>query len=121
MGWGETHYFSQRVIQHLGLNENFNAALFFMPQQDYGVIVLSNTNSMEFSGVAKEAIVKTLLNKPYAMAAFSFENIQRILVLVFALIALFFCIFNLIKWKNLNFIIPKPKVLSLIRCLFLLY
>ncbi|MDZ7876358.1 MAG: serine hydrolase domain-containing protein [Saprospiraceae bacterium] len=118
MGWGETHYFSQRVIQHLGLNENFNAALFFMPQQDYGVIVLSNTNSMEFSGVAKEAIVKTLLNKPYAMAAFSFENIQRILVLVFALIALFFCIFNLIKWKNLNFIIPKPKVLSLIRCLF---
>jgi CubicO group peptidase (beta-lactamase class C family) len=118
MGWGETFYFSQRVVQHLGLNENFNAAMFFMPQQDYGVILLANTNSMEFGGAAKEAIIKTLLNKPYTMASFSPEYVQRIAVLILALIALFFCIQNVIKWAALNFIVPKPKILSLLRCLF---
>jgi CubicO group peptidase (beta-lactamase class C family) len=118
MGWGETFYFSQRIIQHLGLNENFNSAMFFMPQQDYGVIVLANTNSMEFGAAAKEAIIKTLLNKPYTMASFSPEYVQRIAVLICALIALIFAIFNMIKWKELNFIVPKPKVLSLVRCLF---
>jgi CubicO group peptidase (beta-lactamase class C family) len=118
MGWGETHYFSQRVIQHLGLNENFNAAMFFMPQQDYGVIVLANTNSMEFSGAAKEAIIKTLLNKPYTFASISPEYAQRIAILIFALIAFIFAVHNVIKWSALNFLIPKPKVLSLVRCLF---
>jgi CubicO group peptidase (beta-lactamase class C family) len=118
MGWGETQYFSQRVVQHLGLNENFNSAMFFMPQQDYGVIVLANTNSMEFGATAKEAIIKTLLNKPYTFAAISPEYAQRIAILVLALIAFIFAIHNMIRWKELNFLIPKPKFLSLVRCLF---
>ncbi len=118
MGWGETHYFSQKVVQHLGLNENFNAALFFMPQQEYGVIVLANTNSMEFGASIKEAIIKTLLNKPYTLAGFSMEFVQRMAVLVVIALTLIFFFINVIKWKKLNFSINKPSILSSIRCLF---
>jgi CubicO group peptidase (beta-lactamase class C family) len=118
MGWGETHYFSQKVVQHLGLNENFNAAMFFMPQQDYGVIALANVNSMEFSAAIKEALIKTLLNKPYTMAGFNMELVQRIATLAIMLFALLFFFIRLNKWKNAGFSLnSSPKISGIILCL----
>jgi CubicO group peptidase (beta-lactamase class C family) len=116
MGWGETKYFSQKIIQHLGLNDNFNSAMFFMPQQEYGVIALANTNSMEFSGAVKEAIILTLLNKPYTQNP-SMEGIQRIATGVIVILSFISFIFQLYQWRKKGYSINKPSFLSILRCI----
>lgn len=117
MGWGETHYFGQKVIQHLGLNENFNAALFFMPQQLYGVAVLGNTNSLEFNKEVKEAIILTLLNKPYT-ERFSIELIQRAATGVLVLWTFVCVLYQLNGWRLRKFRLGLPPFGSFVRCLF---
>jgi CubicO group peptidase (beta-lactamase class C family) len=110
MGWAETHYFGQPIVQHLGLDETFSAALFFMPKQAYGVVVLATRSSNEFNIAAKEAIILTLLDKPYSPIP-NMENVQH--WAIFGLLALTFlgCLFHFFKWKNANFQTQKPQIL----------
>lgn len=110
MGWGETHYFGQPIVQHLGLTETFNAALFFMPQQEYGVVVLANMSSNEFSNAAKEAIILTLLDKPYSLNP-NMENVQHWASFGLLVLTLLGALFHFFKWKNAHFEIQKPKIL----------
>lgn len=110
MGWGETHYFGQPIVQHLGLTETFNAALFFMPQQEYGVVVLANMSSNEFSNAAKEAIILTLLDKPYSPNP-NMENVQHWASFGLLVLSLLGALFHFFKWKNAHFQIQKPKIL----------
>jgi CubicO group peptidase (beta-lactamase class C family) len=117
MGWGETHYFGQKVGQHLGLNENFNAALFFMPQQLYGVAVLGNTNSLEFNKEVKEAIVLTLLNKPYT-ERFSIELIERAATGALVLWTFVCVLYQFNGWRLRKFRLGLPPFWSFVRFLF---
>jgi CubicO group peptidase (beta-lactamase class C family) len=110
MGWGETHYFGQPIIQHLGLTETFNAALFFMPKQEYGVVVLANMNSNEFNMSAKEAIILTLLDKPYTPNP-NMENVQRGAIIGLLVLTFLGALFHFVKWKNADFQTQKPKIL----------
>ena len=110
MGWGETKYFGQQIIQHLGLDETFNSAMFFMPKQELGIIVLANTNSMEFNATAKEAIILTLLDKPYSPHP-SGENIQRMAVFSLAILMLLGFLGAFFKWRKAGFATQKPKLL----------
>jgi CubicO group peptidase (beta-lactamase class C family) len=109
MGWGETQYFSQPIVQHLGLNETFNAALFFMPKQAYGVVVLANTSSNEFNAVAKEAIILTLLYKSYVPKP-NMENIQRLTTLGFVLLSFLGFLWHFFNWKMVRFHLQRPKI-----------
>jgi CubicO group peptidase (beta-lactamase class C family) len=117
MGWGETHYSGQKVIQHLGLNENFNSALFVMPQQEYSVITLANINSMEFSGEVKEAIILTLLNKPFEDHP-SLDKAQRIATLSVLILTFLGFLFQFYRWWKKGFKIGKPSIFSIIRFIF---
>jgi CubicO group peptidase (beta-lactamase class C family) len=117
MGWGETHYFGQKVIQHLGLNECYNAAMFFMPQQQYGVVVLANTNSTEFNAEAKEAIILTLLNKPYT-ERLSIELIQRAATGILLLWTFVCVLYQLNGWRLKKFRLGWPPFWSFVRCIF---
>jgi CubicO group peptidase (beta-lactamase class C family) len=110
MGWGETHYFGQPIVQHLGLTETFNAAMFFMPKQEYGVVVLANLNSEEFNRTVKKAIILTLLDKPYVPNP-NVENVQHWAISAFLILTLLGCVFHYFKWKKTNFRIHKPKIL----------
>ena len=110
MGWGETKYFGQQIIQHLGLNETFNSALFFMPKQEYGIIVLANTSSIEFNATAKEAIILTLLDKPYAPHS-SGENMQRVAVFSILILTFLGFLWQFFKWQKVKFATQKPKIL----------
>jgi CubicO group peptidase (beta-lactamase class C family) len=109
MGWGETHYFGQPIVQHLGLNETFNAALFFMPKQEYGVVVLGNASSGEFSAAAKEALILTLLDKPYTPKP-NMENIQRWIVLSVLILTFLGFLIHFFKWKKIKFQTQTPKI-----------
>ena len=109
MGWGETQYFSQPIVQHLGLNETFNAALFFMPKQDYGVVVLANTSSNEFNAVAKEAIILTLLDKSYVPKP-NMENMQRLATLGFVALTFFGFLAHLFIWGTARFQLQRPTI-----------
>jgi CubicO group peptidase (beta-lactamase class C family) len=117
MGWAETHYFGQKVIQHLGLNENFNAAMFFMPQQQYGVVVLANTNSTEFNAEVREAIILTLLNKPYT-EHLSIELIQRAATGILLLWTFVCFLYQLNGWRLKKFRLGMPPFWSFVRCIF---
>jgi CubicO group peptidase (beta-lactamase class C family) len=117
MGWGETHYFGQKVIQHLGLNENFNAAMFFMPQQQYGIVVLANTNSLEFNSAVKEAIILTLLNKPY-IDHVSIELIERAVLGILALWTFVCVLYQFNGWRLKKFRLGLPSFWHLVRGLF---
>jgi CubicO group peptidase (beta-lactamase class C family) len=110
MGWGETHYFGQPIVQHLGLNETFNAALFFMPKQEYGVIILANMSSNEFSNATKEAIILTLLDKPYSPKP-NMEKLQHWATLGLLLLSILGFLNHFLKWKNIGFQTQKPKIL----------
>jgi CubicO group peptidase (beta-lactamase class C family) len=117
MGWGETHYFGQKVIQHLGLNENYNAAMFMMPKQQLGVIILANTNSMEFSAEVKEAIVLTLLEKPYT-DHLSIEMVQKAVTGVLVIWTFVCFLYQLNGWRLKGFKIGKPRFWTFLRFVF---
>lgn len=110
MGWGETMYFGQPIKQHLGLNETFNSAMFFMPKQAYGIIVLANTSSGEFSGAVKEAIILTLLDKSFTPNP-SMDNISRIVVFSVMILTFLGFLWQFFKWKKVDFRFQKPKIL----------
>jgi hypothetical protein len=58
----------------------------------------------------KEAIILTLLDKPYSPRP-NMENVQH--WAIFGLLTLTFlcCSFHFFKWKNVNFQTQKPKIL----------
>lgn len=44
MGWGYTTQYSQPLLNHAGLVENYTSNMFIIPEQEIGIVVLVNMN-----------------------------------------------------------------------------
>ncbi|GAB3244181.1 serine hydrolase [Hymenobacter seoulensis] len=57
MGWNQGSYNGKRLLQHLGSTATSYSAIFILPDDNLGVAVLTNSNSLGFSESLVEGIV----------------------------------------------------------------
>ncbi len=57
MGWNQGSYNGKRLLQHLGSTATSYSAIFIFPDDNLGVAVLTNSNSLSFSESTVEGII----------------------------------------------------------------
>jgi CubicO group peptidase (beta-lactamase class C family) len=115
MGWFHSNADSVNVINHGGMTENFSSSLKIYPDIRFASVVLCNTNSMEFCAQVDQLIYSRLSGKPWH-SPFSFEKLQRWLLLILPALLLLGFIFNFFRWRAFAYKIGLvAKIIPLLR------
>lgn len=114
MGWKRGRINEKYFLQHLGSTATSYSGIFIVPEQELGLVVLSNSNSLIYTEELIEGLLKILLNespKSTTKKEFTF----RWVLLIIALIMVIHFIYRLhnivVKHIKVN---PKKELLNLI-------
>lgn len=105
MGWVYTKYYSKPVLTHSGLVENYTSKMFIIPEDNIGIVILTNMNDYLVTNNLLEDIVKPILGeeKPNVPDHLYLKNhlVFDVIYLVATIIAIY-PIVTIKKWKNKN-------------------
>jgi CubicO group peptidase (beta-lactamase class C family) len=102
MGWKMKKYADITVWHHSGEVQNFCSAMSFIPQKDFGIIVLSNINSFTEHLQIEDGIIRILLGQP-EIAYSNAELYQRYFTGAVVLLILLLFLVNLFLWYKKDF------------------
>jgi hypothetical protein len=118
MGWNRFTFNSVDVVDHTGLNENFNSSISFFPDLDLGYVILCNVNSLEFCAQVDKNLRLMIAGAPVPV----YRHAARIIrwMSFFIPFGLFlYLIANYARWKKYGFkfgfvakIIPNLRLLT---------
>lgn len=103
MGWKQGKFNNKRMLQHLGTTPTSNSGIFIFPEDNIGLIVLTNTNSMWFT----EELMKGLLHivtVNESSPTSSFERYFR-----YGILLTIICVFAFFMYRALRIIKSKQK------------
>lgn len=77
LGWMLRDWNGKRVVEHGGNIDGFAAAVAFMPEEELGMVLLTNSSVPPLQGTAMNLVFDALLTDAYLPAAESGENLSR--------------------------------------------
>ncbi|GAB4235530.1 MAG: serine hydrolase [Ekhidna sp.] len=109
IGWKKGWYNHKPFYQHLGSTATSYSGIFFFPDSNIGLVVLSNTNSLSFTESMMEGLV-ALISGTDPPIPTSKEYYLRSIILVVGLFAILFNVFLIYKVRLNNSVVYKKKV-----------
>lgn len=127
MGWKKGTYNGQKYLQHLGSTANSYSGVFLMPEKKIGFVLLSNTNSLDFTESLAEGVLNILTDGSPKEAS-GLERLLRIGILLGYFVLGLFYMIKLMKVLRSADPIPRKKALldaatyvGLLVCVFLFF
>lgn len=111
MGWGYSLQFSQPLLNHAGLVENYTSNMFLIPEKEIGIVVLVNMNDYLVDNNLLGNIILPLLGEEKVSLPNHAYIIFHILIDLIYLVIIFVSIAPIVsirKWKD------KPKTKGLL-------
>ena len=96
MGWKKGRYNDFKFYQHLGSTANSYSGIFLIPEKELGFVLLTNSNSLDFSENLAEGILNILTNGEPKETT-KFEYVLRVLILLGYLFVIINFILKILK------------------------
>lgn len=111
MGWKQGQYNGKKFYQHLGSTAISYSGIFFIPEQDLGFVLLSNSNSLDFSEQLAAGVLN-ILTEGAPTTVSRYEHFLRIGVLLGYLILMLNFTWKVLKIYKEESIFTKKKTLT---------
>jgi CubicO group peptidase (beta-lactamase class C family) len=102
MGWAVGELNGLKLIKHTGLTEDFSSNMSVLPEQGYGIIVLSNVNSFTLHDDMVDGIIRRLHGRQIKSYA-PYELILRLSLLITLMFGLAQFLLRLRRWRRLKY------------------
>lgn len=108
MGWSIGPWNGLPSVRHTGLSRNFSGAINLLPEQGYGIVLLTDANSFYAARSLMDGVIRRLNGQelvsspPYEMYIRYFFGV----LLLWTLIE--FC-FHLYRWRHIHFAVNWPR------------